>query len=172
VLQPKIFLGLLFAGQQETFLNVSGKQDLVKRIKDCFASLFTNRAISYREDKGFSHFDVKLSAVVQKMGRSDIGAAGVMFTLDPDSGFDNVVTINGSYGLGEYVVLGEVNPDEFTVFKENLGIIERKLGDKEIKLVRNEDHQQGRRSGKHREEGSNERSRELLYHRQPGPRAC
>ena len=135
--------GASFAGQQETFLNVSGKQDLVKRIKDCFASLFTNRAISYREDKGFSHFDVKLSAVVQKMGRSDIGAAGVMFTLDPDSGFDNVVTINGSYGLGEYVVLGEVNPDEFTVFKENMGIIERKLGDKEVKLVRNPDHEEG-----------------------------
>ena len=135
--------GASFAGQQETYLNVSGKQDLIKRIKDCFASLFTNRAISYREDKGFSHFDVKLSAVVQKMGRSDIGAAGVMFTLDPDSGFDNVVTINGSYGLGEYVVLGEVNPDEFTVFKENMGIIEKKLGDKEVKLVRNEDHEQG-----------------------------
>lgn len=135
--------GASFAGQQETYLNVSGKQDLIKRIKDCFASLFTNRAISYREDKGFSHFDVKLSSVVQKMGRSDIGAAGVMFTLDPDSGFDNVVTINGSYGLGEYVVLGEVNPDEFTVFKENMGIIERKLGDKEIKLVRNEDHEEG-----------------------------
>ena len=135
--------GASFAGQQETYLNVSGKQDLIKRIKDCFASLFTNRAISYREDKGFSHFDVKLSAVVQKMGRSDIGAAGVMFTLDPDSGFDNVVTINGSYGLGEYVVLGEVNPDEFTVFKENMGIIEKKLGDKEVKLVRNEDHKQG-----------------------------
>jgi pyruvate,water dikinase len=135
--------GASFAGQQETYLNVSGKKDLVKRIKDCYASLFTNRAISYREDKGFSHFDVKLSAVVQKMGRSDIGAAGVMFTLDPDSGFDNVVTINGSYGLGEYVVLGEVNPDEFTVFKENFGIIERKLGDKEVKLVRNEDHEEG-----------------------------
>ena len=131
--------GASFAGQQETYLNVQGKQDLIKRVKDCYASLFTNRAISYREDKGFSHFDVKLSAVVQKMGRSDIGAAGVMFTLDPDSGFDNVVTINGSYGLGEYVVLGEVNPDEFTVFKENLGIIERKLGDKEIKLVRDDD---------------------------------
>ncbi len=131
--------GASFAGQQETYLNVSGKQDLIKRIKDCYASLFTNRAISYREDKGFNHFDVKLSAVVQKMGRSDIGAAGVMFTLDPDSGFDNVVTINGSYGLGEYVVLGEVNPDEFTVFKENLGIIEKKQGDKEIKLVRDDD---------------------------------
>ena len=135
--------GASFAGQQETYLNVSGEQDLIKRIKDCFASLFTNRAISYREDKGFNHFDVKLSAVVQKMGRSDIGASGVMFTLDPDSGFDNVVTINASYGLGEYVVLGEVNPDEFTVFKENLGIIERELGDKEVKLVRNDEHEEG-----------------------------
>ncbi|MFO7793460.1 MAG: phosphoenolpyruvate synthase [Candidatus Nanohaloarchaea archaeon] len=135
--------GASFAGQQETYLNVSGKQDLVKRIKDCFASLFTNRAISYREDKDFSHFDVKLSAVVQKMGRSDVGAAGVMFTMDPDSGFENVVTINGSYGLGEYVVLGEVNPDEFTVFKENLGIIEKHKGEKEVKLVRNPDHEQG-----------------------------
>ncbi|WEL19282.1 phosphoenolpyruvate synthase [Candidatus Nanohalococcus occultus] len=130
--------GASFAGQQETYLNVEGKQDLIKRVKDCFASLFTNRAISYREDKGFSHFDVKLSAVVQKMGRSDIGAAGVMFTMDPDSGFENVVTINGSYGLGEYVVLGEVNPDEFTVFKENLGIIEKSVGDKSVKLVRDE----------------------------------
>ncbi|MFB6209198.1 MAG: PEP/pyruvate-binding domain-containing protein [Candidatus Nanohaloarchaea archaeon] len=134
--------GASFAGQQDTYLNVSGKKDLIKRIKDCFASLFTNRAISYREDKGFSHFDVKLSAVVQKMGRSDIGAAGVMFTLDPDSGFDDVVTINGSYGLGDMVVAGEVNPDEFTVYKRNLGIIEKKLGDKEVKLVKNEDHQQ------------------------------
>jgi len=133
--------GASFAGQQETYLNVSGKQHLIKRIKDCYASLFTNRAISYREDKGFSHFDVKLSAVVQKMGRSDKGqgAAGVMFTLDPDSGFDNVVTINGSYGLGDMVVAGEVNPDEFTVFKENLGIIERKLGEKEVKEVQSED---------------------------------
>ncbi len=135
--------GASFAGQQETYLNVSGEKDLVKRIKDCYASLFTNRAISYREDKGFSHFDVKLSAVVQKMGRSDIGAAGVMFSMDPDSGFEDVVTINASYGLGEYVVLGEVNPDEFTVFKKNLGIIEKKLGDKEKKLVRNEKHEEG-----------------------------
>lgn len=131
--------GASFAGQQETYLNVQGREDLIRRIKDCFASLFTNRAISYREDKGFSHFDVKLSAVVQKMGRSDIGAAGVMFTMDPDSGFEEVVTINGSYGLGEYVVLGEVNPDEFTVFKKNFGIIEKELGDKEIKLVRDDE---------------------------------
>ncbi|MFB6190278.1 MAG: phosphoenolpyruvate synthase [Candidatus Nanohaloarchaea archaeon] len=128
--------GASFAGQQDTYLNVSGKQDLIKRIKDCFASLFTNRAISYREDKGFSHFDVKLSAVIQKMGRSDTGAAGVMFTIDPDSGFEDVITINAAYGLGDLVVAGEVNPDEFTVFKKNLGIIERKLGDKEVKLVR------------------------------------
>ncbi len=135
--------GASFAGQQDTYLNVSGKHDLVKRIKDCFASLFTNRAISYREDKGFSHFDVKLSAVVQKMGRSDVGSAGVMFTLDPDSGFDEVVTINASYGLGDIVVAGEVNPDEFTVYKRNLGIIEKKLGDKEEKLVRNPDHEEG-----------------------------
>lgn len=128
--------GASFAGQQDTYLNVSGKKDLIKRIKDCFASLFTNRAISYREDKGFSHFDVKLSAVVQKMGRSDTGAAGVMFTIDPDSGFEEVITINAAYGLGDLVVAGEVNPDEFTVYKRNLGIIERKLGDKEVKLVR------------------------------------
>ncbi|MFB6166955.1 MAG: phosphoenolpyruvate synthase [Candidatus Nanohaloarchaea archaeon] len=128
--------GSSFAGQQDTYLNVSGKQDLIKRIKDCFASLFTNRAISYREDKGFSHFDVKLSAVIQKMGRSDTGAAGVMFTIDPDSGFEEVITINSAYGLGDLVVAGEVNPDEFTVFKKNLGIIEKELGDKEVKLVR------------------------------------
>ncbi|MFB6213107.1 MAG: phosphoenolpyruvate synthase [Candidatus Nanohaloarchaea archaeon] len=128
--------GASFAGQQDTYLNVSGKQDLIKRIKDCFASLFTNRAISYREDKGFSHFDVKLSAVIQKMGRSDTGAAGVMFTIDPDSGFEEVITINSAYGLGDLVVAGEVNPDEFTVFKKNLGIIEKELGDKEVKLVR------------------------------------
>jgi pyruvate,water dikinase len=133
--------GASFAGQQETYLNVQGKQDLIKKIKDCFASLFTNRAISYREDKGFSHFDVKLSAVVQKMGRSDLGSAGVMFTIDPDSGFEEVVTINSSYGLGDYVVAGEVNPDEFTVFKKNLSIIEKQLGEKETKLVRDDENE-------------------------------
>ena len=131
--------GASFAGQQDTYLNVSGETELIQKIKDCFASLFTNRAISYREDKGFSHFDVKLSAVVQKMGRSDTGAAGVMFTLDPDSGFDEVLTINAAYGLGDLVVAGEVNPDEFTVFKKNMGIIERKTGDKEIKLIRSDE---------------------------------
>lgn len=144
--------GASFAGQQETYLNVSGDKELIESIKKCFASLFTNRAISYREDKGFNHFDVKLSAVVQKMGRSDIGAAGVMFTLDPDSGFEDVVTINGSYGLGEFVVLGEVNPDEFTVFKKNLGIIESKLGDKEIKLVRDDESDEDNKKVKVSEE--------------------
>ncbi len=129
-----------FTGQQDTYLNVSGKQDLMKRVKDCYASLFTNRAISYREENDIPHLNIKLSVVVQEMGHSDLGSSGVMFTMDPDTGFDNVVTINGSYGLGEYVVQGEVNPDEFTVFKENLGIIEKKLGGKEAKLVRNNDH--------------------------------
>ncbi len=132
-----------FTGQQDTYLNVSGKQDLLKRVKDCYASLFTNRAISYREKNSIPHLNVKLSVVVQKMGRSDLGSSGVLYTMDPDTGFENVVTINGSYGLGEHIVQGEVNPDEFTVFKENLGIIEKKLGSKESKLVRNEEHLEG-----------------------------
>jgi len=126
---------------QETYLNVSGRQDLIKRVKDCFASLFTNKAISYRENKNLNHFDLKLSAVVQKMGRSDIGSSGVMFTLDQDTGFQNVVTINGSYGLGNRIFEGDVNPDEFTVFKENLGIVEKRLGDKEVKLRRGDDRE-------------------------------
>lgn len=133
--------GSSFAGQQDTYLNIKGEKDLINAIKDCYASLFTNRAISYREDKGFDHFKVKLSASVQKMGRSDIGVSGIMFTLDPDSGFENVIAINAAYGLGEYVVQGEVNPDEYVVFKENLGIIQRKMGDKEIKLVRSEEEE-------------------------------
>ncbi len=128
--------GASFAGQQDTYLNVQGEQAVLKRIKDCYASLFTNRAISYREDKGFNHFDIKLSAVVQKMGKSDTGSAGVMFTIDPDSGFENAIVINSSYGLGEYVVGGTVNPDKFTVFKKNFGLIEKELGEKKVKLVR------------------------------------
>ena len=125
-----------FAGQQDTYLNISGEKAIIKNVKKCFASLFTNRAISYRVDKGFDHFKIGLSVGVQKMGRSDIGAAGVMFTLDPDTGFDKVVVINGSYGLGEYVVQGKVIPDEFVVFKPTGGIIERRLGYKKVKLVR------------------------------------
>jgi pyruvate,water dikinase len=108
--------GASFAGQQETYLNVSEK-DLLEKIKFCFASLFTDRAISYREDKGFDHFKVKLSVGVQKMVRSDVGSSGVMFTIDPDNGCPNVIVINSVFGLGELIVQGKVVPDEFMVFK-------------------------------------------------------
>jgi intein/homing endonuclease len=108
-----------FAGQQETYLNVSEK-DLLEKIKFCFASLFTDRAISYREDKGFDHFKVKLSVAVQKMVRSDVGSSGVMFTIDPDNGCPNVIVINSVFGLGELIVQGKVVPDEFMVFKPRM----------------------------------------------------
>jgi pyruvate,water dikinase len=138
-----------FAGQQDTYLNIRGEKAIIKNVKKCFASLFTNRAISYRVDKGFDHFKIGLSVGIQKMGRSDIGAAGVMFTLDPDTGFDKVVVINGSYGLGEYVVQGKVIPDEFVVFKPTGGIIERKLGCKRVKLVRGKFRNVERRVSEH-----------------------
>ncbi len=129
-----------FAGQQETYLNVVGVNALLDACKKCFASLFTDRAISYREDKGFDHFKVKLSIGVQKMVRSDLASSGVMFTLDTETGFRNVVLINGSYGLGEYIVQGKVTPDQFYVFKPTLEkgyrpVISKRLGDKRIKLV-------------------------------------
>lgn len=123
-----------FAGQQETYLNVRGTAELIKAVKKCIASLFTDRAISYREDKGFDHFSIALSVAVQKMVNSK--ASGVMFTLDPDSGFRNVVYINGSYGLGELVVGGDVIPDQWTVFKPTMKIIEKKLGTKDKMLLR------------------------------------
>ncbi|MCX6814792.1 MAG: phosphoenolpyruvate synthase [Candidatus Aenigmarchaeota archaeon] len=138
-----------FAGQQETYLNVRGEKALIRNVKKCFASLFTNRAISYRVDKGFDHFKIGLSVGIQKMGRSDIGAAGVIFTLDPDTGFDKVVVINGSYGLGEYVVQGKVIPDEFVVFKPTMAIIEKKLGYKRVKLVRGKFRNVERRVSEH-----------------------
>ncbi len=124
-----------FAGQQETFLNVSGIDDVLQRIKEVFASLYNDRAISYRVHKGFAHGDVALSAGVQRMVRSDLGSAGVMFTIDTESGFDEVVFITSSYGLGETVVQGAVNPDEFYVHKPMLragkqAIIRRSLGSK------------------------------------------
>ncbi|MCW8855414.1 MAG: phosphoenolpyruvate synthase [Gammaproteobacteria bacterium] len=129
-----------FAGQQETYLNISGRRNLLLTCKRVFASLFTDRAISYREDKGFNHMDVALSIGVQKMVRSDMASSGVMFTLDTESGFRDVVFINSSYGLGENVVQGSVNPDEFYVFKKTLvenkrPIIRRNLGQKAIKMV-------------------------------------
>jgi len=129
-----------FAGQQETYLNVSGAAHVLIACKKCIASLFTDRAISYREDKGFDHMAIALSVGVQEMVRSDLGQSGVMFTLDTESGFKGVVLINASYGLGEYVVKGRVTPDQFFVFKEGIkkgykSIISKKLGSKEVKLV-------------------------------------
>ncbi|MEJ2564583.1 MAG: phosphoenolpyruvate synthase [Gammaproteobacteria bacterium] len=129
-----------FAGQQETYLNIRGTDNLLMACKRVFASLFTNRAISYRIDKGFAHMDIALSVGVQKMVRSDKGASGVMFTLDTETGFRDVVFINAAYGLGENVVQGTVNPDEFYVFKTTLArgfrpVLKRQLGSKERKLV-------------------------------------
>ncbi len=109
-----------FAGQQETYLNITGKDSLLQACKKCFASLFTNRAISYRVDKKFSHFKVSLSIGVQKMVRSDKASSGVMFSIDPDSGFRDVVLISAAYGLGENVVQGNINPDNYYVFKPTL----------------------------------------------------
>ena len=134
--------GASFAGQQETYLNVVGNKEVLKAVKKCIASLFTDRAISYRVDKGFSHFDVALSVGVQKMVRSDLASSGVAFTIDTESGFDKVVVINGSYGLGEMIVQGKVVPDEFVVFKPTLkqgykSIIAKNLGQKNIKLIYN-----------------------------------
>ena len=128
-----------FAGQQETFLNVVGIDDVLHKIKEVFASLYNDRAISYRVHKGFAHSDVALSAGIQRMVRSDLGAAGVMFTIDTESGFDDVVFITSSYGLGETVVQGAVNPDEFYVHKPALKngkfpVIRRNLGSKLIKM--------------------------------------
>ena len=129
-----------FAGQQTSYLNVRGEGDLLERVMDCFASLFTNRAISYRVDKGFDHLIVYLSVGVQKMVRSDLACSGVMFSIDTDSGFRDVVYITAAYGLGENVVQGVVDPDQFYVFKPTLKegfrpIVEKKLGTKDRKLV-------------------------------------
>jgi pyruvate,water dikinase len=128
-----------FAGQQETFLNVVGIDDVLAKMKEVFASLYNDRAISYRVHKGFAHADVALSAGVQRMVRSDLGSAGVMFTIDTESGFKDVVFITSSYGLGETVVQGAVNPDEFYVHKPalrkgKLPIIRRNLGSKLIRM--------------------------------------
>ncbi|OWY06922.1 phosphoenolpyruvate synthase [Thioclava sp. IC9] len=130
-----------FAGQQETYLNVSGEDELLTACRKCYASLFTDRAITYRKLRGFNHLDVALSVGVQQMVRSDIGGSGVMFSIDTETGFDKVVLISAAWGLGENVVQGAVTPDEFQVYKPFLGktgikpIIERKLGAKEIKMI-------------------------------------
>ena len=137
-----------FAGQQETYLNIKGFENLILTCKRVYASLFTDRAISYRVDQGFSHMDVALSIGVQKMVRSDLGSAGVMFTLDTETGFRDVVFINAAYGLGENVVQGAVNPDEFYVYKNTLyngnrPIIKRQLGDKALKMIYARDNAAG-----------------------------
>ena len=134
-----------FAGQQESFLNVVGEDQLLDTVRQCYASLFTDRAIAYREEQGFDHMEVALSAGVQKMVRADKGAAGVLFTLDTDTGFPRVILINGAWGLGESVVQGTVNPDRFLVFKPLLDdetllpIVEKERGLKEEKVIYDED---------------------------------
>jgi len=135
-----------FAGQHETFLNIRGEEQLLQAVRACFASLFKDRAISYRVDKGFSHFDVVLSVGIENMIRSDLGSSGVAFTLDTESGFKDLVLINGAWGLGEMIVQGEVIPDEFLVFKPMLNksafipIIDKKLGEKGQKMIYSTGH--------------------------------
>lgn len=129
-----------FAGQQETYLNVRGPGALIDAVRNCFASLFTDRAISYRENFNYPHFELGLSVCVQKMVRSDLACSGVAFSLDTESGFKDVVVINGTYGLGEMVVQGTISPDEFIVFKPKLAgpflpIIEKKLGNKDKMMI-------------------------------------
>ncbi len=133
-----------FAGQQETYLNIQGPDDLIKSCRKCFASLFTNRAISYRHDKGFNQLDVYLSIAVQKMIRSDSACSGVIFSIDTESGFNDAVFITGSWGLGENVVQGTVNPDEYYVFKPTLKegkrpIVGKRVGSKALKMIYNPD---------------------------------
>mmetsp|Transcript_14399 Transcript_14399/g.20105 ORF Transcript_14399/g.20105 Transcript_14399/m.20105 type:complete len:923 (-) Transcript_14399:340-3108(-) len=133
-----------FAGQQETYLNVRGKDELLKKVHQVFASLFTDRAISYRHDRDFDHNKVALAATIQKMVRSETGSSGVMFSLDTETGFKNVVFITSAWGLGETVVGGTVNPDEFYVFKPTLeqgkdAVIGRTLGSKKVKMVYSEE---------------------------------
>src|SRR5690606_31108960 len=130
-----------FAGQQETFLNISGERELLEACQRCYASLFTDRAISYRKVQGFDHMRVALSIGVQKMVRSDLAGSGVMFTIDTETGFPNIILINAAWGLGETVVKGAVTPDQYMVFKPLLDrpqlkpIIEKTLGAKEKKMV-------------------------------------
>lgn len=129
-----------FAGEHETYLGIRGEEDVILAVRSAMASLFTDRAISYRVDKGFDHFSIALSAGVQKMVRSDKGVSGVMFTLDTESGFKDSIIVNGAWGLGEMIVQGEVTPDEFIIFKKTLrsaknAIISKRLGVKERKMI-------------------------------------
>ncbi|MBD0850186.1 phosphoenolpyruvate synthase [Maribacter arenosus] len=129
-----------FAGQHDTFLNIEGKDAVLNAIKKCFASLYTNRAIKYRDDHGFKHSEVALSVGIQKMVRADKGCSGVGFTIEPESGFENAILLSGVWGLGENIVQGTINPDEFYVFKPSLEkgnypIIQKKMGDKKLTMI-------------------------------------
>jgi pyruvate,water dikinase len=141
-----------FAGQQETFLNIHGEAALFNAARRCFASLFTDRAISYREAKGFEHLKLALSIGVQQMVRSDLAGAGVMFSIDTETGFDRVVLINAAWGLGENVVQGTVDPDEYQVFKPLLAepalkpIVHKRCGSKALKLIYAQDREQPTRN--------------------------
>ena len=133
-----------FAGQQETYLNIHGYETIIQNCRNCFASLFTNRAISYRQHQGYGQFDVYLSITIQKMVRSDSASSGVLFSIDTESGFEDAVFITGAWGLGENVVQGAVNPDEYYVFKPTLKegkspIVSKKVGTKEIKMIYDND---------------------------------
>lgn len=124
-----------FAGQQETYLNVSGEKDILKATQKCIASLFTDRAIVYRVENGFDHMKVALSVGIQQMVAVHARTAGVMFTIDTESGFENAVVVSSIYGLGENIVQGHVSPDEFTVFKPTLAILKKKVGTKRLKMI-------------------------------------
>ena len=124
-----------FAGQHESYLNIKGSENVLEAVKSCYASLFTDRAIAYRRDKGFDQLSIYLSAVIQKMVRSDIGSSGVMFTLDTDSGFDKVVLINSVWGVGELIVKGRITPDKFFIFKPTGAIINKEMGRKNRKMI-------------------------------------
>ena len=129
-----------FAGQQETYLNIHGIKSVLKAVHKCFASIFTDRAISYRTTRNFDHFDVALSVGIQKMVRSDQATSGVMFSIDTETGFQNAALITAAYGLGENIVQGAVNPDEYLVFKPRLregfsSIINKRLGTKAVQMV-------------------------------------
>ena len=129
-----------FAGQHDTFLNIEGESALLGAVKKCFASLYTNRAIKYRDEKGFKHEEVALSVGIQNMVRADKGCSGVGFTIEPESGFENVILLSGVWGLGENIVQGAVNPDEYYIFKPILKegkfpILQKKMGDKKLTMI-------------------------------------
>ncbi|MCD2190434.1 phosphoenolpyruvate synthase [Actinomycetospora soli] len=157
-----------FAGQQDTYLNITGADDLMRACKDCFASVFTDRAIAYRTEQGYDHLDLALSVGVQKMVRSDQGSAGVMFTIDSDTGFPDTIVINAAWGLGENVVGGEVTPDQYTVYKPFLGneklvpIVEKSVGAKEKTLQYASDPEQAGDTTENVDTPAEQRSRFVL----------